>query len=155
MNKDHQTPRAKLDEGGIHDLLGYQLAQAAIVTNADFLREVAKPYQLGQVELTILHLIKQNELVTSSKLARALAISMPAVTVWITRLEQRGLLVRQQNPTDRRSQHFCVTPEGDTLVSRAVASLGQADAQTLGHLSAAERAMLLELLRKVARHRPN
>jgi DNA-binding MarR family transcriptional regulator len=153
VNTDNQTPRARLDEGDLHELLGYQLAQASIVTNADFRREVAKPHGLGQVELTILHLIKQNAVVTPSKLARALAISMPAVTAWITRLEQRGLIVRQQDPKDRRSRHFCVTAEGDTLTSNAIASLMQADTQSLGHLSVAERAMLLELLRKVARHR--
>jgi DNA-binding MarR family transcriptional regulator len=153
VNNDNQTPRARLNEGDLHELLGYQLAQASIVTNVGFQREVAKTHGLGQVELTILQLIKQNAVVIPSKLARALAISMPAVTAWITRLEQRGLIVRQQNPKDRRSRHFCVTPEGDTLASIAVASLMQADAQSLCHLSAAERAMLLELLRKVARHR--
>jgi DNA-binding MarR family transcriptional regulator len=151
--RDSQTPRAKLDEGGFHDLLGYQLAQASILASADFQREVGKPLGLGKVELTILHLINQNASVTASKLARALAISMPAITAWISRLEQRGLLSREQNPKDRRSQNFCVTPEGDALVSGAITSLLKAESQTLAHLSAAERAMLLELLRKVARHR--
>ena len=153
MSRDNQTPRARLDEGELHDLLGYQLAQAAIMTSASFLREVGKPLGIGQVELTILHLINQNASTTASKLARALAISMPAITAWISRLEQRGLLSRQQNPKDRRSQYFCVTPDGHTLVSGAITSLLKADAQTLAHLSMAERAMLLELLRKVAHHR--
>ena len=153
MSRDNKTPRARLDEGELHDLLGYQLAQAAIMTSASFLREVGKPLALGQVELTILHLINKNTLVTASKLARALAISMPAITAWISRLEKRGLLSRQQNPKDRRSQHFCVTPDGHALVSSAITSLLKAESQTLTHLSAAERAMLLELLRKVARHR--
>jgi DNA-binding MarR family transcriptional regulator len=146
--------KAGLDEGSLQDLLGYQLAQASIVTNENFRREVGKALDLGKVELTLLHLINQNPLTTPSKLARALAISMPAITVWITRLEQRGLLVRQPNPKDRRSQHFCVTPDGQSLVSRAIASLLAADRQSISHLSPAERAMLLELLRKVASHRP-
>lgn len=153
VSKENQTPRARLDEGDLHGLLGYQLAQASIVTNENFFQEVGKPLNLGRVEFTLLHLIKQNSLVTPSKLARALSISMPAITAWITKLEQRGLLLRQRNPKDHRSQHFCVTPEGHALVSSAIASLLQADNQTLSHLSAAESAMLLELLRKVARHR--
>ena len=152
--KEGQTPRARLDEGALRQLLGYQLAQASIVTSGAFSREVGKPMELGQVEFTLIYLIKQNTSVTASRLARALAVSMPAITVWMAKLEQRGLVFRERSATDRRSQHFGVTPEGDTLVSRAVRSLLDAEAQSLDHLSAAEHAMLLELLHKVALHRP-
>ena len=149
--KEHKTSGVRLDAGDLHDLLGYLLAQASIATNENFKREVSKPLNLGKVELTILQLIKQNTSVTPSRLARALAISMPAITVWITRLELRGLLLRQKNPDDLRSQHFCVTAEGEALVSNAITSLMQADVQTMKHLSPGERAMLFELLKKVAR----
>ncbi|MES2942513.1 MAG: MarR family transcriptional regulator [Pseudomonadota bacterium] len=149
--KEHKTPGARLDAGELHELLGYLLAQASIATNENFRREVGKPLNLGKVEITILQLIKQNTSVTPSRLARALAISMPAVTVWIAKLEQRGLLLRQKNPNDFRSQHFCVTPEGDALVSKVITTLVHADTQTMKHMSPGERAMLFELLRKVAR----
>jgi DNA-binding MarR family transcriptional regulator len=149
-----QTPRARLEEGDLHDLLGYQLAQAAIVTDSVFSRMVGKPLALGQVEFTLLKLIKNNAAVTSSRLARALAITMPAITVWMGKLEQRGLVLRVRSATDRRSQHFCLTPAGDALVSEAIELLLTAERQTFGHLSAAELAMLLELVRRVAHKRP-
>lgn len=154
VNKANQTAEVSVMDGGLDELLGYRLAQASIVTNENFRREVGKPLGLGKVELTLLYLVNKHPLLTPSKLARALVISMPAITAWITRLEGRGLLVRQQNPKDRRSQHFGVTPEGQALVSNAIALLRQADTQSVAHLSAAERAMLFELLQKVARHRP-
>jgi DNA-binding MarR family transcriptional regulator len=149
-----QTPRARLEEGDLHDLLGYQLAQAAIVTDSVFSRMVGKPLSLGQVEFTLLKLIKNNAAVTPSRLARALAITMPAITVWMGKLEQRGLVLRVRSATDRRSQHFCLTPDGDALVSEAIELLLAAERQTLGHLSVAELAMLLELVRRVAHKRP-
>ena len=39
------TPQGDLEEGGIHGLLGYQLAQAAIVTTATFVRVAGKPFE--------------------------------------------------------------------------------------------------------------
>lgn len=154
ISKDSQTPRARLDEGALRQLLGYQLAQASIVTNSAFSHAAGQPLVLGQVEFTLLYLIKQNTSVTASRLARALAVSMPAITVWMAKLEQRGLVSRERSSTDKRSQHFGVTEEGSALVSRAMAALLEADNRSLNHLSAAERAMLLELLHKVALHRP-
>lgn len=150
---DAFTPKARLDEGGLRDVLGYQLAQASILTNLGFVRAVGKPTHLGQVEFTLLHLIKQNAAVTPSKLAQALSVSMPAITVWMGKLEERGLITRQRSHTDRRSRHFEVTAEGEALVSQAMTAVLAEEAQLLDQLSAAERAMLLELLRKVARRR--
>jgi DNA-binding MarR family transcriptional regulator len=150
---DSLTPQARLEEGGLHDVLGYQLAQASLLTDQRFVSAVGKPTGLGRVEFTLLHLIKQNAAVTPSRLARALAVSMPAITVWMGKLEQRGLITRQRSHTDRRSQHFEVTAEGEALVTQAMAAVLAEEAQLLAHLSAAERAMLLELLRKVARQR--
>lgn len=151
--QDHLTPTAHLEEGGLHELLGYRLAQASIVTNGCFQRAAGGPLGLGQVEFTLLHLINQNTSVTPSRMARALAVSMPAITVWLGKLEQRGLVSRERSTTDRRSQHFGVTDDGRQLVTQALAALQAEEAQALSTLSPAERAMLLELLRKVARRR--
>lgn len=152
MDKANQTPRARLDEGELRQLLGYQLAQASIGTDGAFRRQVAEPLALGKVEFTLLYLVKQNTAVTASRLARALAVSMPSITVWMVKLEQRGLVSRVRSAADGRSQHFAVTAEGDDLVTRALKALLEAEARAVAHLSAAEQAMLLELLHKVAVH---
>ena len=149
------TPRARLSEGGLHDLLGYQLAQASIVTSGHFQRRVGRPLGIGQVEFTLLHLIKENTSVTLTRLARALAISAPALTAWITKLEQRGLVERERSATDRRSQHLRVTDAGQALVTQALQGLLDEERATLDLLSPAEQAMLLELLRKVSHTRGN
>ena len=150
---DEMTPRARLSEGGLLGLLGYQLAQASIVTSGHFMRRVGRPLGIGQVEFTLLHLIKENKSVTPTRLARALAISLPAITAWITKLEQRGLIERERSSTDRRSQQVAVTPAGESLVADALQDLLEEERATLDQLSAAEQAMLLELLRKVSHTR--
>ena len=147
------TPQGQLEEGGIHDLLGYQLAQASILTTEAFARTVGKPLQLRKVEFTILQLVRENTPVTATKVAKALAVTTPGVTIWLDRLEERGLLVRERGDVDRRTQNLSITRKGQALVAAALERLRQADSEILANLSAGERHMLLELLQKVARLR--
>ncbi len=147
------TPRGRLEEGRLHDLLGYQLAQASIVTDIDFSREVGTPMDLKRVEFTILQLLKENADVTSTRLAKALAISAPGMTVWLDRLAARGLVRRERSATDARSQHLRLTTAGKSLVTKAMNTLLTNDAASTRNLTPGERALLLELLRKVSHTR--
>ncbi len=147
------TPRGRLGEGGLHDLLGYQLAQATIVTDADFKSQVGEPHGLRPVEFTILQLIQENRGVTSTRLAQALAVTKPGITVWLDRLVARGLVVRERSDTDGRAQHLSLTAAGKSLVVKALKLLLDADAVSMQHLSEGERKILVELLRKVAHAR--
>ncbi len=147
------TPRGRLGEGGLHDLLGYQLAQANIVTSANFTQEVGEPHGLRRVEFTILQLIRENSGVTSTRLAQALAVTKPGITVWLDRLVARGLVVRERSDTDGRAQHLNLTAAGKSLVVKCLKLLLDADAVSMQHLSEGERKILVELLRKVAHAR--
>jgi hypothetical protein len=87
---DDQTPLARLNEAGMHHIVGYQLAQAAITTLQVFTERVGEPFELRPVEFTMLSLIHENPDVSARQLARALAVTPPNITVWIDRLEKRG-----------------------------------------------------------------
>lgn len=152
-HSDELTPQGGLDEGGIHGLLGYQLAQAAILTTRAFNQVVGGPLDMRPVEFTILQLVHENSPVTATKVAKALAVTTPGVTVWLDRLEERGLLERKRDETDRRTQNLCATPKGEKLVKSALAQLLEADQAMLQDLSEGERRMLLELLHKFAQTR--
>ena len=150
---DDLTPRARLDEGAIHDLLGYQLAQATIITSASFEQEVGRPFELRPVEFTLLQLILENIGVSPTRLAHALAVKTSGITVWIDRLEARNLVLRERSAADGRAQHLRLTTDGKALVTKAVHRLLQADHKLLQHLSPGEQKILVELLRKVSRAR--
>lgn len=147
---DDQTPRGHLDEGRLHDLLGYQMAQATIVTTAAFMRAVGTPLKLRPVEYTILQLINENGAITPGRLARALGMTAPGITVWLDRLHGRGLVLRERSQADRRVQDVSLTAEGQALVSQASGVLLAAEDEALQPLTRGERTMLLELLHKVA-----
>ncbi len=137
----------------MHQLLGYQLAQAAIVTTRCFVQAAGEPLELRPVEYTILQLVCDNAEVTPSRLAKALALTAPGVSLWLDRLEARGLIRRERSVSDRRSQHLNATRAGRELASRAIEGVLRAEAEELAPLSAGERQILLELLHKVARTR--
>jgi DNA-binding MarR family transcriptional regulator len=145
-----RTPLAKLSEAAIHTIVGYQLAQATIVTDQVFDEHVGRKGGVRRVEFTILALVKGNPDVTARQLARALAVTPPNIAIWLDKLESRGLVARRRSDSDARVQHIRITRAGSTLVDRSVQQLIDGEEAALSGLSPAERSMLVELLHKVA-----
>ena len=148
---EDRTPLSRLHEGAVHALVGYQLAQAGIVTNQVFDERVGHARGgLRRVEFTILALVQGNRDVTARQLARALAVTPPNIAIWLDKLESRGLVERERSSSDARMQHVRLTARGTALVERSVQALLDGERDALAALSSAERAMLVELLHKVA-----
>lgn len=144
------TPAGQLEEARLHYVLGYQLAQASIVTNGLFAQVIGEPLALRPVEYTLLTLIAENQGGSHARLARALAVSSPNITMWIDKLETRGLVQRRQSDSDRRLQVLHATPQGLALAREATKRILQAERDALPGLTPGERLMLAELLHKVA-----
>lgn len=147
------TPVGKLAEAGMHQIIGYQLAQASIAATQLFMARVGAPFDLRPVEFTLLTLVDENPGVSAKRLAQALAVTAPNITMWIDRLEARKLISRERSQTDRRAQHIRTTALGSKTVRKAVNLLTEGEKDQFAALSAAERAILIELLHKVARCR--
>lgn len=147
------TPAGELSETSVHAVIGYQLAQASIATGTVFAREVGAVHDLRPVEYTVLALVADNPGATPGRIAEALALTKPNVTLWLDRLESRALLERRPSTTDRRAFELQLTAAGRRLVHDATARLIDGERAALGALSAAERAMLAELLHRVGRQR--
>jgi DNA-binding MarR family transcriptional regulator len=147
------TPAGRLAAAGLHDVIGYQIAQASIATLAVYRRAAGVPLKLRPVEYTMLVLVNENPGSTAARLARALAVSAPNITIWLEKLQRRGLVRREASETDRRSQHLYVTDKGRRLADDATRRVVEAEQQAFAHLSLGERAILVELLRKLALRR--
>jgi DNA-binding MarR family transcriptional regulator len=143
------TPAGRLEEAQLQQVLGYQLAQASIVTDGLYRTHVGKPFGLRPVEYTVLTLIAENPGGSLAQLARALAVTAPNITTMVDRLETRGLIARTQSDRDRRAQVLHTTPKGATLVRKTTQLILDAEQVALG-LTPGEQAMLVELLHKVA-----
>ncbi|MDZ7813360.1 MAG: MarR family transcriptional regulator [Ideonella sp.] len=145
-----RTPHAQLSESGLRSIVGYQLAQATIVADQVFDEQVGNPGGVRRVEFTLLALVRANPDVSARQLARALSVTPPNIAIWLDRLESRGLVARTRSERDARVQHVRLTDVGATWVEEATAKLLKAEQAALSVLSAAEHAMLVELLHKVA-----
>lgn len=146
-----RTPQSRLSEGPVHGILGYQLAQASIVTDQVFDERVGSlDGGLRRVEFTILALVQANPGVSARSLARALAVTPPNIAIWIDKLESRGLVERERSSRDARVQHIRLSRAGATLVQRCTQALLEGEQAALATLTTAERAMLVELLHKMA-----
>jgi DNA-binding MarR family transcriptional regulator len=144
-----QTPAGRLDEARLGTVLGYQLAQATIVTDAIFRDAAGVPLELRPVEYTVLTLIAENPGGSSARLSRALAVTPPHITAIVDRLVARGLVQRTASAEDRRSQVLGVTRAGSELVRKATERIVKAEHAALA-LTPGEQAILAELLHKVA-----
>ena len=143
------TPAGRLEEARLQMVLGYQLAQASIVTDAIFRTEVGEPLELRPVEYTVMMLVAENPGGSPARLARALAVTPPHITAIVERLVSRGLVQRKASDEDRRSQILTVTRAGADLVRKATERIVAAEQAALA-LTSGEQAILAELLHKVA-----
>ena len=142
-----------LEFGVLREVLGFHITLANIAAVAVFERHVGGPFGLRKAEFSLMMLLLANGATPAKHLARTLRLSAPNLTMLIDRMQAKHWLRRERNPADRRSQLIVLSAEGMALARRA-----QTAAKTMEHnfqrrLSRAERAMLIELLSKLAGHR--
>lgn len=97
-------------------------------------------------EYGILELLAHGSPRTQIELARDLHIDRTTCAALLARLEQRNLIVRAADPTNRRANHVTLTGDGETRRARASQVLHGCDDQFQANLSAQEQATLQRLL---------
>ena len=140
---------AALDQSRLTHLVGYAASRAAIELKKVFAKQLG-PLQLKASEFSLLVLVASNAKVNQKQLGQALDISPPNMAVTIDRLVERGWVERVRSTQDRRAVQIHLTPRGRELVERAEKIAATMENPTLRVLSAAERALLIEMLLKVA-----
>lgn len=140
---------AHLSFGPLAGIVGFHIARAAVTTYDAYERFIGKPFDLRKVEFSLLMLVLTNGAIAPKRLARALAVTSPNLTLLLDRLQDRSLIKRERNPADGRSQHVLLTDKGRKLARDAAAASEPMERELLGNLSRAEHAMLIELLDKL------
>jgi DNA-binding MarR family transcriptional regulator len=140
-----------LDSSSLEHVMGFLLAIATTQTRAAFQRHLGTPFELRPVEYTLLELLLGNDSVSPKRLARSLRMPAPNVTVLIDRMVARGLVERRRHRSDGRAVQLLLTEQGHALAQRAHEVSLTMEESLLQALSPAERAMLRELLLKLAR----
>jgi DNA-binding MarR family transcriptional regulator len=149
-----KTRKTELQTGPLEAVIGYRIAKARVTTQALFVRHIGKPFALRPVEFSLLMLLQANEAVAPAQLSAALALSRPHLTLLLDRMQERGFIDRARSQVDRRSQQVTLTDAGQALAGELARRAPQMEGELQHSLSTAERAMLIELLDKVASHGP-
>jgi DNA-binding MarR family transcriptional regulator len=132
----------------LSSLVGYNCRRAYLNIKSVFVERM-EPFGLRTVDFSVLSLLNANPNITQKRLARAINVSPPNVAILLDRLEGRGLLVRQRNPLDKRSQTLVLTAEGARLCARAEVTACALEQEATSALTAREREQLLALLQKI------
>lgn len=157
MSKATAAPNAdqaaELALGPLTGAVGYHIAQAAVTAYSAFDHHIGKPFGLRKEAFSLLMLLHTNGALSPKRLSATLTLTAPNLTLLLDRLQERGLLRRERNPSDGRSQHIVLTDKGQRLARDAAAAALPMEHEMQQHLSRAEHAMLIELLCRLAGRR--
>ncbi|MCE9658886.1 MAG: MarR family transcriptional regulator [Burkholderiales bacterium] len=138
----------RLDDSGLAHLVGYAASRAALELRKVFTVHM-DPHGLTTPQFSILMLVADNGDVNQKQLGQALDISPPNMAVTLDRMAERGWIERVRSTRDRRAQQIHLTAAGRALAERTRRIAATMEEPALAALSRAERALLIELLRKI------
>lgn len=149
FDPDDESPESvPLDQQLLLSLVGYNCRRAYITIMPLFEKRMAK-FELRPVDFTVLSLLKANPNINQKRLSKAINVSPPNLATLLDRLEQRGLVMRQRNPQDRRSQVLALTAAGMRMCVKAEKTTCELELKATEMLSESERAQLIGLLQKI------
>ena len=137
-----------LDQSLLLSFVGYNCRRAYLTIIPRFDERMAK-FELRAVDFTVLSILNANPNITQKRLSQAVNVSPPNLAILLDRLEERGLVMRQRNPLDKRSQTLVLTAEGSKLTAKAEKTVAEVELEATSMLTDEERAELLGLLQKI------
>ncbi|MRW93259.1 MarR family transcriptional regulator [Duganella sp. FT80W] len=137
-----------LDQSLLLSLVGYNCRRAYLTIMPHFEERMSK-LALRAVDFSVLSILKANPNITQKRLSHAVSVSAPNLAILLDKLEQRGLVLRQRNPLDKRSQTLVLTSEGLKLCAKAETTVANLEQHATAMLTENERQKLLQLLQKI------
>ncbi len=135
--------------GPMADELGFHLRRSQIAAFKVFAQTVTAAEGITPGLYGMLQVIANNPGLSQSALAEAMEVDRSSIVKVVNQLEEKGLIARDASPTDRRSYCLRMKPEGKLALKRIEEAVMHQDRQFAAALSAAERATLIDLLKRL------
>jgi DNA-binding MarR family transcriptional regulator len=128
--------------------IGFLLAQIGVHASSQFAEKI-KPLGISPPHAGLLRLLAQSAGLSQKALCTKLSILPSRLVVLLDELEEKGLVERRDDPSDRRSYALYLTDKGQRTME-ALGEIARAHGSDMSKgLSQAERKTLIELLEKV------
>ncbi len=132
----------------LEGLIGYTLRRAQVAVSRSFV-ELFADLDVRQSQLGVLTVIEGSPGARPSQVGAAIGIKRANIGPLLDELEARGLVRREPDPTDRRSQSLFLTAAGEALMAELHRREAAHEERIAAFLSHGERAALLGLLRRL------
>ena len=131
----------------LHQEAYLNLARTAAVLSHSF-NEAIKPYGITATQYNVLRILRGagDAGLCRNDVRDRLVAQVPDVTRLLDRLEAAGLIERERGGRDRRFVTTRITADGLELLERLDAPVAEIHRAQLGHVSAEELRMLVDLL---------
>jgi DNA-binding MarR family transcriptional regulator len=137
-------------KGVLDTTLGFHIARASVVAYAAFEDHIGAAHGLRKVDFSLLMLLAEHGNLVPKRLIKLLSLSAPKLSMVLDRMEASGLIQRSPDELDRRSVQVTLTDEGEKLVQSLVPVARRMEQGLKKRLTAADHAMLIRLLKKLA-----
>ncbi len=132
------------------DLLSFYYRSASLALNRDYDQRIGKiSLARGTGTVSTLLLVGANPGIRPSVIAHFILKDRSAMARLLDQLKRKGLMVEKVNAAERRAHELYLTPKGYALIERVRAFALKQSEDFFGVLSAAERAQLLPILKKL------
>jgi len=137
------------DSSGVHVWLVLMKAFQALMPHA---AESIERTELGDSDFRVLEALLHKGPLPVNTLGPKVWLTPGSISVAVDRLVKKGLVSRNDHPSDRRVRRVELTAKGRTLITRGFREHAAAMETLVSVLSKNERVTLLRLLKKLGKH---
>lgn len=149
MTKTAETEATGTDKHASTQTTTYMIAQAFHALRALWIEPALKAENLTSLQFTLLSVVDRHAGLSSADLSRRFYVTPQTMGQVLTALEARGLLIRAENPDNRRLLAMSLTPTGHALVKTCQEHMQQIEQEVFGELNEKELAKFRDTLHKV------
>jgi DNA-binding MarR family transcriptional regulator len=95
--------------------LSYLIRQVQLATRAR-LEEVVREFDITVAQYTVLSILNRNDQLSSADLSRHIEVTPQSMNELIANLERKDLVVRSENPDNRRIRRISLTRRGKEVI---------------------------------------
>lgn len=127
----------------------YRLAVLADAVSQAVAQLYADRFDLSRAEWRIVAALGNNDGMTARDLGPYSTLDKMQVSRAVSRLEQAGLIAREEDASDRRAKHLRLTPAGRQMLDQIIPLVQAREAEILAALDDQERALLDGMIDKL------